>query len=170
MLTEEVDSPGERLSSWFAISGIPFVFGLFLVVAGALISRRAIASSEPEGAGDSEGRPIDFGVMLGELVEELNTMATEAGEEVSPEALETTKTEIERLRRERVERLVGARISVERRHGLACYASIFGPFSRGERQLNRAWAAIVDNHGPEAAASIARASQAFAEALAEVPR
>jgi hypothetical protein len=54
-------------------------------------------------------------------------------------------------------------------HGPRVYAAVMASFARGERNLNRAWSAAVDGHGPEARASLALALPALREAREALP-
>lgn len=163
-------SPGERLSAWFSLAGVPFVLGIVLVIIGAVLARKASHSEAGVHEGDGEGGPVDFGHLLGELADALHALAADAGKTTpSVEDFERVKTRVEELQTGMVERLIGARIAVERRHGLAVYAAIFSPLSAGERLLNRSWAALSDKHWPEAVACLDGAAAAFEEARGEVP-
>lgn len=163
-------SPGDRLKDWFSLSGIPFLLGLVLVVVGAVIARQA-AHGDDDGATDAQGRPVDFGVLLGTLIDDLRAISAEARRVAEPTAgdFDRLRQRVHDLQADKVERLVGARRAVERRHGLATYAAIFSPFSGGERALNRAWATLADQHWPESMASLEKAEALFAAARAEIP-
>ena len=149
--------PGARLSEWFNLAGIPFLLGLVLIVAGGWISRIAVKkeANSDEKNEDGEG-PIDFGECLNALLNELEQLADEMGATSSPSADEKLKAKerIEALQRDRFELLVDARGRLQIRHGLAAFAAIFSPLSGAERRLNRTWSALVDNHWPEAVASV----------------
>ena len=53
---------------------------------------------------------------------------------------------------------VEGRETLQQSAGMAGYALVMDPFSRGERQLARAWSASVDGHAEEARASLKRAA------------
>ena len=64
---------------------------------------------------------------------------------------------------------VEGRATLQRKAGMASFALVMDPFSRGERQLSRAWSASVDQHAEEARASLAKASPLLQEALEAFP-
>lgn len=163
-------SPGDRLNDWFSLSGLPFLLGLVLVVVGAVLARKA-SGADDTGTTDAEGRPVDFGELLGTLVSDVRALSAEARGVVDPKTadFDRLRQRVHELQADKVERLIGARKAVERRHGLATYAAIFSPFSGGERALNRAWATLADQHWPESMASLEKAEALFAAAQAEIP-
>jgi hypothetical protein len=166
---EKAPTPaGVRFADWFAANGIGFLIGMFLIIVGALMSRIALRREVLEsGSGESSsGKSIDFGELLQEVrlsvaahAEEMKSIhdASEADHLRIVEFIDHTKLK-------KIELLVEARMLLEVRYGVAGYASVFGPFSRAERYMNRCWAALVDSHWPEAQKSMQTASGAFADA------
>ena len=57
--------------------------------------------------------------------------------------------------------LVEGRGQLIARHGLAGFAEYFGPFSAGERNVNRAWSALTDGHSVVAREALVNALVAF---------
>ena len=55
--------------------------------------------------------------------------------------------------------MIDARGVLQRHFGLGGAALVLGPLSGAERQLNRAWSALVDGHGPEGQRSLAAAAE-----------
>lgn len=53
--------------------------------------------------------------------------------------------------------------------GMSAYALVMDPFSRGERQLARAWSASVDEHAEESRASLLRAAPLLQNAVDAFP-
>ena len=51
-------------------------------------------------------------------------------------------------------RLCASGPRVQALHGIEGMAALFSPLSAGERKMNRAWAALVDRHWPEALSSV----------------
>lgn len=166
-----VPAPGERLADWFRVSGVPFTVGLALVVIGAVLARRASHHDAGSSADQDPRGPVDFGALCAELIERVRALHASLAANVAPtrQDLEASKKQVEAIQVDCVERLVGARISVERRYGLATFAAIFGPLSGGERLMNRTWAALTDGQAPEAIASLEGAAAEFDEALRNVP-
>lgn len=166
--------PTERLSAWFADSGLLFLLGLGAVLAGAIIGRK-VARAEALGHGPTkDGAPaaVDFGALLGTLADEMKAMLAtmpEGGDSAANRL--RIRQEVEVLQRSRFEPLVAARGRLQARYGLAAYAEIFGPLSGAERRVNRVWTALVDQHYPEARDSLSNALlqiDAAREALAAV--
>ena len=146
------------------------MLGLVLLVAGGIISRRAIraeAIAEPK-----EGQPqaVDFGEMLHQTSLQVAAHAQEMASLTLPadEDFDRFKRFVEDIQLESIQRLVEAKERLQIRHGIAAFAAIFGPLSKGERYLNRVWSALVDSHWPEATRSMRVAGQALAEAHAEI--
>ena len=54
--------------------------------------------------------------------------------------------------------------------GMRAYAEVMDPFSRGERQLARAWSAAVDGHAGESRASLLRAAPLLHQATDAFPQ
>jgi hypothetical protein len=165
--------PGARLSAWAVSNGLFFSVGLVLIVIGGLLTRKmnreAATSSESSDATDSVS-PVDFGALLKQLQSEATSLhaALSANEDPSPEDFEQAQQEIETLQFERVERLVDNRVGLQVRYGIAGFAQVFGPMSAGERNLNRTWSALVDQHWPEAVASLQNATLQLDEACRQM--
>lgn len=163
--------PGERLSAWAGASGLPFLGGLVLVVAGAVLSRVAAKEALSEEPEAGEAGPVDFAALLDELVADVAALGAAMDDPPEDAAgFATTQARLEDIQREKVDRLVAAGPRVQLRIGLDGFAAVFSPLSAGERKLNRAWSALVDHHWPEASASVAAASAALVEARAELAR
>ncbi|MFT7624498.1 MAG: hypothetical protein ACI9WU_003686 [Myxococcota bacterium] len=165
----------DRLSSWLGSSGAGTALGLVLIIAGALIARaaqRAEAESEaPATPGDS-GRPRDFGEILAALQTDLATLSADMSAEEEPDAatIDTVKGRLEGLQFDLVEPLTDSGARLQARFGVAGFAAIFSPLSGGERNLNRAWCALVDDHWPEACRSVNSARSLFVIASEELDR
>ena len=54
--------------------------------------------------------------------------------------------------------------------GVNHFVDVFGHFSQGERRINRAWAACVDQHFAEAKSSINIALNSFESALSSLSK
>ena len=71
---------------------------------------------------------------------------------------------LDRLQFEVITPLVDARGQLIARHGLAKFATYFGPFSGGERNLARCWSALTDGHAEVAREALVRADELFEQA------
>ena len=151
-------SPTSRVGSWFGVSGMMFLFGLVLIVIGAVLGRKATREEAlASGGGDSEGAAAkDFGVLLGELADEIGQLAHLVKEDGRPEesTFEHIKTQIEEMQVTKFQPLIDSRARVQARYGMAAFADIFGPLSSAERKMNRSWAALVDRHWGETKVSV----------------
>lgn len=167
---EPLPAPGQRLSIWIGEKAPLFGLGLVLIIVGSLIARKeAHKEATGEGAsqsGDSKG-PVDFGELLASLADDVEAVAAEI-EKADATSLEALKSRINELILEKVEPIVDAGPRVQVKYGLEGFAAIFAPFSAGERRLNRTWAALSDEHWPEAKDSIDRASTEFRNAVNEM--
>lgn len=167
--------PGDRLSEWFSLAGLPFVGALFLVIIGAMISRKAYrleALAKGDGGTGQGGKVVDFGEMLGELRDEVAALEKRMRQVEGPgdEDFVKVRTEVEELQLGKVDLLAETRQRLQARFGMAGFAAIFGPFSAGERNLNRVWAALVDLHWPEATSSLGQAHNYFDDAASELEK
>ena len=147
--------PSERLSGWLNVGGVGFGVGLFLLVVGAWICRKAHAS-EADSDDVAESGPVDFGVLLSSVRDDVASLATdmEALEAPTIEALDGFKQRLEDVQKDEMARLCASGPAVQRRHGLQGMAALFSPLSSAERKMNRSWAALVDRHWPESLASV----------------
>jgi len=174
-------APWARLTAWFGTNGLPFAGGLVLIIIGGLLARKVArdeATAQPESAKAEEKAPIDFATLLRTLQEEAQALSdemaastTQAAPNVlslSVEEADKIKARIEAMQLERVDRLIEAIMGLQVRYGLTAFAQVFDPMSAGERNLNRAWSAMVDSHVPEATTSIAVAASKFAEACEQM--
>lgn len=159
-----VPEPGQRIAS-LAVEGGPLLaLGLVLVVVGGLLTRRAERAALARGgdaAGDLPRTLEDFAARIEALKDAAEVARVALGEGA---ALGSVAERLRELQLEAIEPIVEARTQLSARLGLSAFAEVFGGFSGAERALNRAWAALVDGHRPEALVSLARAVAGFAEA------
>ena len=158
--------PGERFSGWLSVAGLPFLIGLLLIGAGAVVSRKAIKAAMSGDEGQASAGKVDFAVLLMQLRDDTAALSVDAGQIASPSAdeREGVKARIETLQLNCIEPLVEARHQLQNRIGLAGFAAVFSPLSAGEWKMNRAWSALVDQHWPETVASLAASSEQLAVA------
>jgi len=158
--------PGDRFDGWLSVAGIPFLIGLLLIVGGAMVSRKAIkADMAGESGGTADGK-VDFALLLAQLRDDTATLSADAKEMENPSEAERdgVKVRIEQLQLNAIDPLVEARHQLQNRIGLSGFAAVFSPLSAGERKMNRAWSALVDQHWPETVVSLAASSVQLAEA------
>lgn len=165
--------PRARLADWFSTAGALFLAGLALIVVGGVLTRRAekaeSTAPEPMKDGAASG-PRDLAVVFELLARRARELAEEIGEAQSLETSqrEAIKSAIDTLHLDEIEPVVESRARIQVRYGMAGFAAIFGPLSTGERKLNRAWSALVDQHPPEARTSLLEAAEQFDLANAEL--
>lgn len=160
--------PGERLSNWFTLAGMPFIGGLVLIIIGAIIGRRAVqAELQGTGSGASDSQ-IDFDAAIKDIAVRVRNLADETGEEPQTDAArrDAVRQLIEAIQQQGIDPVVEARHRLQNQLGLAGFADVFSPFSAGERRLNRAWSALADHHWPEARDSIGVAAAQMDAAVA----
>ncbi len=155
--------PAERLAGWQSAGGPGFLAGLLLLIAGAWICRRS-ASVVSEGSG-LESDAADFGVLLNEVHAVIAALHADMVALRAPTTgdADDIKQRLEEVQKDALARLCASGPRVQARHGLQGMAALFSPLSAGERKLNRAWAALVDRHWPEALSSIGGAADDLAE-------
>lgn len=172
-----VESPKNRLMDWLQEAGAPFGLGLILLVVGAILARKeakkaALGESEKTYKGARDKAAVDFGSLLEELRDDLGEASARAAKVETPDDhdFDELRYLIKNLQYDKFEPLIESRVRVEARFGVAGFAAIFGPLSASERQLNRAWSALVDRHWPEAADSLSRSTSSIQEAHRQVAR
>ena len=172
-----VESPGHRFSDWLHQAGAPFLLGIILLSVGAVFARKearaeALGHTDKTYKGSRAKGAVDFGELLQELNSDL-AVAQERAAGVSDPTdgdFDEFRYLIKNLQYDKFEPLIESRVRVEARFGVAGFAAIFGPLSAGERQMNRAWSALVDRHWGEASASLARSARSLKVAQGEVHR
>jgi|GEM_PF-2124373 len=169
--------PGTRMSGWFNVAGIPFLLGLLIMGIGGILARRvakaeALADGGGEGDAKSPTAPTDFGDLLKQTADAIRKLHEEAAatDKPSQDQLDATKTGIEAIQGEQIERIVSARSALIARYGMGGFAEVFGPFSAGERYMNRAWSALVDMYWHETVSSLSIALEHLEEASAALDK
>lgn len=160
--------PEARLSGWFSLSGMPFLGGLALIVIGAMLGRRAAKAELSDDDKSGNDTRVDFGVAVENLAKEVRALSDRANALTNPSPAERKAIhgEIEDLQLTRFGPIVEARYQLQNRIGLGGFANVFGPFSGGERWVNRAWSTLADDHWPETVNSLSRSADQLATAAA----
>lgn len=158
--------PSQRLSEWFSVGGIGWLGGVALIIAGAVLARREI-EAENRGEGASEdAEVVDFLANVQETRRRLAQLTEDIAELGMDDDAPKARALIDATFDELLEPIVESRGRFTARHGVGVFASYFGSFAGGERNLSRTWSALTDGHAVEARASLAKAVEAFAEAEA----
>ncbi len=140
-----------RLGDWFDDAGGQFLAGLALLVIGAVIGRIAMDRGD---AAETTADGRDFGSQLSALADAIEA----ALQALHDKPLNETRARIERSLEQLLLPMIEARGMLQRRFGLGGSALVLGPLSGAERQLNRAWSALVDEHTGEGETSLAAAA------------
>jgi len=145
----------EGISLWAEEAGLPFGFGILLVIIGVVLARRGMRDDAEAASAESAKRGAAPGPLLAQLVEELTLLRdTYAGD--SPD-LVAVRADVERVQQSIVNPLVDGRDQISQAFGVGPYADVFVPFSAAERQLNRLWSACVDGYVDEIGPCLQRA-------------
>ena len=152
--------PEERLDSWFAAGGLGWLAGLGLIVLGAALARQQQREDNAGGGAGSAGR-LDFATSIADVRTRIATIRTDIAELPMDRDAPRARDAIDRLTTEVLEPIVEARGQLIARHGLAGFAEYFGPYSAGERNVNRAWSALTDGHSVVARQALQAADVAF---------
>lgn len=162
----EVGLPGptERISQWFGVGGLGWGIGILVIGAGAFLARKQ-AAEDAAGGGDTVTSRVDFVASVGrvratidEIRRAIAVLPMDTDDNDSRQKLDDLDAEV-------VQPLVEGRGQLVAKHGLAGFATYFGPFSAGERNLNRCWSALTDGHAVVAREALEIADQAFVAAL-----
>ena len=78
---------------------------------------------------------------------------------------ESVKDSIEKLQFGLIATFVGERRRFLQKYGPVVFAHFFGSFARAERNINRAWSALIDGHREELAISLDYAKSSIEQAL-----
>jgi len=150
---------GARLPPLWSV----FAIGIVLSVTGAVMLRRQIAASAASGGEGGGIRDLStLRVALAELTVAVRALAEH-------EDAESLKSALESIHAERLMPIIEARLMMVGAHGVEAYAEVYTPLASGERCLNRAWSALVDEHLDEARSQVAPAASHIDRALAAWP-
>lgn len=125
-------------------------------------------------SGRTEATPTTDGATpVGEVRKALEQLVREArqlGQSAAQLSAEELHRAIDPIHSGSLYRILDGREAVRTSLGLAGYAQVFGPLASGERMLNRAWSAAVDDYIEESRDCAERAVPFFEEALAAWPQ
>jgi hypothetical protein len=154
--------PGARIVEWFRAGGLGFFVGVLMIGVGAVLARRQLAA-ENSGEGGAAGR-ADFAAVVASVRSEISRLQGEIAELPFDDDAAPVREALDQLQFEVITPLVDARGQLIARHGLAKFATYFGPFSGGERNLSRCWSALTDGHAEVARDALVRADALFTQA------
>ena len=157
VLPPDAAQPGtgsERLSVWFDAVGPWFLVAFVLTCFGALTLRKL--ANQPQAAG-LDGHD-DVERMLANMSQRLD----ELGDDTA-----TWTHSLSELLDDEIPKLLEQRDRLIAQRGLGWFAEAIGTFARFERNVARAWSALVDGAPEEARSSLARARQALEQTRAQ---
>lgn len=161
----EIEAPTERVKTWWSLSGLPFSGGLLLIIFGSLFARRA----ESNALNSTESQPNGLASLNAQESLEKMLSVIQSLQELTKtsenSSLGLIKEEIEALQQNTIEPFVDARAQLKQKLGVNQFVEVFGAFSQGERRLNRAWAACVNQHAEEVKLSVDYAQHSIQQAL-----
>lgn len=166
VIPSKVEAPLDRVYVWWSLSSFPFCGGLFLILLGSGFARTAQSSAMKKLSSIDSGQNIlelETGLEL--IINELKILQELMQAKQSESHLDTIKKRIETLQANVLEPLVDQRDRFRMKLGTKLFVEVFGPFSQGERRINRAWAACVDQHHHEVNKCLQLANASFQQAL-----
>ncbi len=161
--------PQQRVASWFSVGGIGWLVGIVLIVCGAVLARLQQREDNAGGPAGSGSR-LDFTASITDARERIASIRGDIAELPMDDDAPAARAAIDRLTTDVLEPIVEARGQLIARHGLAGFAEYFGPYSAGERNVNRAWSALTDGHAVVAREALEAAEVAFDAALSTFER
>jgi hypothetical protein len=153
------DEPA-KLHRWFEEAGAPFGAALAVMSAGALLVRRK-RHQPGQKASPTEGTASDG---LADIAR-----AFEALPEPTPSNADALHHALDRILEQQIPEFLECRNALIDKLGLLAFAQLMSPFASFERNLARAWSALIDESYEEVRASLDLADRALKEALAHLP-
>lgn len=160
-----------RVGAWFDAVGVVFLLGLAMMVAGAVLARRAATKPSGGVADDGAAAALDPVAVAAELLAALDTtLAPLDGENLGADSARRAalKAALDDVLEEKVSDFLELRPALMDAVGLEVFAEMIGHFASMERNAARAWSALTDEAyaevGPcldRARASLRRARDAF---------
>lgn len=156
----------DRVSTWFDAAGLPFLWGLALMVAGGLVARRGMTAAQEvveraqaphEGATPPKDRPLELLTKMEAILGPLDASAL-------PGDAKGMAKSLDELIDEPVADFLELREAMIRQLGLETFAELIGHFASMERGAARAWSAIVDEAWDEVGPSLERARAGLSNA------
>ena len=135
-----------------------FVPAIVMACGGALIARVGSmggSSDDEETSSSAISNPVD-------LAKSMIKNLSRIDDHTSPG---TAKEIIELVQNGDVTVFVNQRRLYMKEYGAAKFARFFGSFAKGERSINRAWSALIDEHPPEMHSSLKGAMTAMEEVI-----
>ncbi len=147
------------LTLWAEVALVPYLVGLLLMIVGVVLARwrrpgLAVAATEGRGAGAPE-----------ELLTQIEAAVAKL-DFTSP--VEDTSQQISELLEGEMAAFVEHGPALTARLGLLAYSELNGEFARAERNLARAWSALIDGAHEEVPLAVGRAQTALERVRAQL--
>jgi hypothetical protein len=156
-------TPSQRVREWLAVGGLGWGAGLALILVGAALARQQSAEAF---AGGGAAIKVDFVGSVRRVRAEAESLLGALERVNMGQTAPDVRSRLDALQLQVVEPLVDGRGQLVAKHGAARFAEYFGPFSSGERNLNRCWSALTDGHVVVARAALGAALHDLGEAEA----
>lgn len=157
--------PAQRFQEWFTVGGLGWLVGIVFIGAGAGLSRSQ-AADEAAGKGSTAVARVDFEKTMATAIAETRRIGVMIADLAMDAETDKPRAALDALSDDVLTPMVEGRGQLIAKHGLAGFAQYFGPFSAGERNLNRCWSALTDGHAVVARESLVTAEAALEASLA----
>lgn len=153
------DEPG-KLARWLDETGAPFAVALGVMSAGSLLVRRKRQKPRAEGGSKASTPSEDLANI---------DQAFKALPEPTPNNAEALHHALDRILEQQIPEFLEHRSMLIDRFGLVLFAQLMSPFASFERNLARAWSALIDESFEEVRLSLDLAERSLQRALALLP-
>jgi hypothetical protein len=150
------DTTVERWVATYQVDTLWAIVGLALIGIGIAVQRSGAAAAGQE----ARGGLAALDAALERIVDEVESL----GQALASLDTDALHARVDSIVAGPVTEFAEGRQALAEVFGLAGYAGVMGPFSHGERYLNRAWSASADGYREEAEAYARRAGPLFREA------
>jgi hypothetical protein len=154
---------GDRLSSWGSRAGLPFGFGLVMMITGGVLARRGRSGARGPTEEQAGQDPAAALRTIAEKLDGLEAPATKAEANRLHEVLD-------QVLEEDVPAFLDNRRTLIDQMGLGRFAELMSAFASMERNAARAWSAGVDEVYGEIGPCLVRARSGLAEARKALAR
>jgi len=161
-VTVDDADPMARVGAWADVAGVGFGIGAVLMLAGAIVARRERGASVSAGGlhlKDTDRAPA----LLRQIEEQLAAFPADPTREK-----DASKAILEEILDELVPRVLDRREALIAQMGLGAFGEMIGHFATMERNVARAWSALIDEAYGEIPGCIERAREGAARARADL--
>lgn len=156
--------PGRRWVQWASVGGLGWLAGIVLILVGASLARLQ-NREEQSGTGSSAAARIDYLSTMAEVDAEIVRIQGAIADLGMDQPADAARAALDHLDQTLLDGIVQGRGQLVALHGLGGFATYFGTFSAGERNLHRAWSALTDGHAVVARESLVASRAHFASSV-----